>query len=292
MKLSRTPAPGFADPVGMLRACHERMRARLATLERLPAHLVRHGVDRAAQEAAQAVVAYFERAAPRHHADEEDDLFPALRACAGRPGWLPSLAGQLEALAAEHEVLEQGWETLRLDLHALAAGCAAALEAPTVTAWLAAYRRHMEREETEILPRVAALLSASELARIGAAMEARRLPEPAQPALPPGVAARHVTAPYTETDLPQALRLGHVTEAGVWVCITVEQGRVRYRLRSGTRPEWMLAAGDAGPVPPGHPYVVEPLGRARFRLTFYCAANGGCDAALNRALTTLAPSEA
>ena len=37
------PAPGFDEPLEMLHACHGRIQAQLATLEKLVPHLAREG---------------------------------------------------------------------------------------------------------------------------------------------------------------------------------------------------------------------------------------------------------
>jgi hypothetical protein len=72
------PAVGFEVPLEMLAACHGRVQHQCETLLRLVAHLQAHGADRPAQEAASAVMRYFDTAARHHHEDEEQDLFPAL----------------------------------------------------------------------------------------------------------------------------------------------------------------------------------------------------------------------
>ena len=71
------PGAGFDAPLAMLATCHERGERQCATLLRLVAHLREHGADAQAREAATAVMRYFDRASPDHHADEETDLFPA-----------------------------------------------------------------------------------------------------------------------------------------------------------------------------------------------------------------------
>src|ERR1700737_1987535 len=75
-------APGFDQPIAVLKHCHDRIRKQLATMEKLPEHLARHGADEPAQQAAQAVLKYFDKAAPVHHADEEENLVPMLQSVA------------------------------------------------------------------------------------------------------------------------------------------------------------------------------------------------------------------
>jgi hemerythrin-like domain-containing protein len=69
---------GFDDPLEMLLGCHRRIEKQLETLKRLCTHVEARGVDAEASTAAQAVLRYFQSAAPNHHHDEELDLFPLL----------------------------------------------------------------------------------------------------------------------------------------------------------------------------------------------------------------------
>ena len=167
------PAVGFEVPLEMLAACHGRVQSQCETLHRLVAHLGGHGADRQAQQAAAAVMRYFDTSARHHHADEEVDLFPAL---------LESMAGSdavcirelTSSLTAEHRELEECWRKLRLPLEQLAGGHAATLSGDEVTEFVNLYERHIAREESDLLPMAQRLLSDEELDRIGLAMRARR----------------------------------------------------------------------------------------------------------------------
>lgn len=72
------PAAGTEAPLELLSACHRRAKSQCATLRRLVAHLLAHGVDEEARTAAANVLRYFDISARHHHADEEEDVFPAL----------------------------------------------------------------------------------------------------------------------------------------------------------------------------------------------------------------------
>ena len=72
------PTAGFEVPLEMLSACHHRIERQCATLRRLVDHLATHGPDQQARDAAAGVMRYFDTAGRDHHADEEEDLFPAL----------------------------------------------------------------------------------------------------------------------------------------------------------------------------------------------------------------------
>lgn len=167
------PAVGFEVPLEMLAACHGRVQQQCDTLLRLCVHLQRHGSDRPAQEAARAVLRYFDTAARHHHEDEEQDLFPAL---------LESMAGSdavclrelTASLCADHRALEQRWSVLRQRLQQVSEGSASTLADADAPGFVQRYAQHIAREESELLPMAARLLGAAELDRIGLAMRARR----------------------------------------------------------------------------------------------------------------------
>ncbi len=167
------PTAGFEVPLEMLSACHARIEQQCATLRRLVSHLARHGADDAARSASASVMRYFDTAALHHHADEETDLFPAL---------LESMAGSdsvclrelTDSLVAEHRELESRWQQVRRTLAVIATGEHAPLESETVEAMVGLYERHLQREDHELLPMAARLLSDDALDRVGCAMRVRR----------------------------------------------------------------------------------------------------------------------
>ncbi|HLP99054.1 MAG TPA: hemerythrin domain-containing protein [Sideroxyarcus sp.] len=162
-------APGFDDPLEMLEACHGRIRAQCATLRKLQQHLPLHGCDAQAQQAAQAILRYFDTAGQYHHQDEELDLFPLLRATGN------AAAHELVArLLQEHKGMEAAWRGLRPGLLAVAEGRSASLEAQAADRFVDAYDRHIELENGKLLPLAASLLSAAQLGKLGRNMAARR----------------------------------------------------------------------------------------------------------------------
>jgi hemerythrin-like domain-containing protein len=175
-----TTIPGFSAPVAgseapleMLAACHGRIEAHCATLQRLLPHLLARGVDEEARAAAISLKGYFDSTAIDHHADEEDDLFPALiEPMAGSDAIC--LRAMIDGLTADHRALEACWRKLRASLERIAAGECVPLPANDVEALASDYQRHSAREENELLPMAARLLSDEDLARIGRAMRERR----------------------------------------------------------------------------------------------------------------------
>ena len=169
------PAPGYDDPLGMLAACHRRIERQLATLDRLRRHLPAHGCDADARAAAAGILRYFDTAAPHHHADEEESVFPRLVAAA------PDALALVETLAREHEALAANWQRLRPVLAALTAGEAAPLTAELVDGVRAAYAAHIAIEEAELIPWAARSFDAATLATVAGEMAARRGVDPAAP---------------------------------------------------------------------------------------------------------------
>ncbi|MBF6617936.1 hemerythrin domain-containing protein [Pollutimonas thiosulfatoxidans] len=175
-----TSFPGFSSPgasteapLEMLAACHQRIVSQCSTLKRLAEHLPVHGSDADARRAATSLKRYFNTAAIQHHADEEQDLFPALiESMAGSDA--VCIRGLTTALSDEHRMLERQWRRLEVVLDAVERGEAAALPADAVSGFISLYQRHIQREEDELLPMAARLLGDHDIENIGRAMRQRR----------------------------------------------------------------------------------------------------------------------
>lgn len=164
------PAPTFDDPLEMLRACHGRIQAQCATLLKLLAHLPVHGCDTQAQQAAHAILRYFDTAGRHHHDDEEKDLFPLL---------LATSSDETHALVAcllnEHKVMDAAWQRLRSYLTELANGKSAAFDAGAAEHFIGVYDHHIALENSQLLPLANKLLTATQLETLGRSMAARRM---------------------------------------------------------------------------------------------------------------------
>jgi hemerythrin-like domain-containing protein len=177
------PAPGFDQPLAMLRACHERIQRQCATLTKLVAHLRSDGLTDSARQAATDIQRYFSSAGRQHHADEEQDLFPRLRT-------EPGLAGLLDTLVREHAVMESLWQRLDSQLQALSTSSIPGVVEPLLTApdtirdldafaqlageFNMVYAQHIARENGELLPRAEKILNSEAQRELGARMAARR----------------------------------------------------------------------------------------------------------------------
>jgi len=166
-------APGFDQPIAVLKHCHDRIRRQIGTMQRLAPHLQKHGADLEAQQAAGAVLRYFSEAAPKHHADEEIDLLPALRDAA--EGEDADTLQRLEPeILREHRQMDTLWNMLRPALTAIAAGDHMPLPEAALGQFSDMYLAHMVKEETVIAPMARRLLEPARIAGIGEAMRTRR----------------------------------------------------------------------------------------------------------------------
>ena len=168
-----SPAPSFDEPIEMLEACHGRIEAQLATLERLVPHVARHGCDEPAREAARAVMRYFDTSGVQHHRDEDEDLFPLLRTLAAERG-RAEIAAVADELGREHAVMDEQWSRLRARLDSIAQARAAGLDADEVASFAWQYRKHMQTENASLLPFAKEALDGAQRAALGERMAARR----------------------------------------------------------------------------------------------------------------------
>ena len=166
-QLGAKPPPDYSDPVGFLSACHRRIEAQFASLDRMlaalrsgePAHVL------AARAALADPIKYFAEAAAKHSLDEEASVFPRIQHPA------------VHELASEHREHEAMYLALRTVGLRVAGGETEARLVDDLAlhagAMQAAYAEHIRREETDLFPLVAAL-DAKELRAIGIEMRIRR----------------------------------------------------------------------------------------------------------------------
>src|SRR5215471_6676482 len=91
----------FTDPIGMLGDCHRRIERFLSVLKRLASERQGAALTGQEQNAMSASLRYFREAAPKHTADEEESLFPRIRAA--DPDATRSLFERIDALESDHQ---------------------------------------------------------------------------------------------------------------------------------------------------------------------------------------------
>lgn len=172
----RTPAAGFDQPLELWLACHDRVRRMTGLLERLAPHVADKGADDAARATATAIRRYFDEAAPRHHEDEEVDLFPLLRRRVPEraPSDWAAVSAALDRLEADHVELGKLWQQMRTLLQAIEAGEPAHIERDAARRFGDGYRQHCELEDTVIAAALKQCLTADDLDAVGQAMAERR----------------------------------------------------------------------------------------------------------------------
>jgi hemerythrin-like domain-containing protein len=102
----------FANPIGLLSDCHRRIERFLQALLKVTTDVKGGSLDAEHRQALDVALKYFRHAAPKHTADEEDDLFPMLRQMdrprvAGILAHLDRLEGEHKNAAAWHREVEE-----------------------------------------------------------------------------------------------------------------------------------------------------------------------------------------
>ncbi len=167
--LTGAAAPGFDDPLEMLQACHGRIQAQCDTLRRLAEHLATQGNDVQAQQAARAILRYFDTAGRHHHDDEERDLFPQLLATGDT-----TAAALVSRLLDEHQVMDGAWQDLRPLLVDISENLSNQLDAQIAERFIGLYAQHIAVENGSLLPLAGTLLNEEQLRTLGHNMAARR----------------------------------------------------------------------------------------------------------------------
>jgi len=176
----RIDQPGdhdFDDPLGLLADCHRRLEYFLDELVRITRLTSGRSLCPEELRQLQRALQYFETSEPWHTADEEQSLFPRLRASQG-PGAARAIQ-LLEQLEGEHEMvnahnrmisvfcrrwLDHGFLT-EIDTRNLL---------DRLTDLQSIYRQHIAIEDRELFPAAIWLLSPRQLEEIGREMAARR----------------------------------------------------------------------------------------------------------------------
>jgi hemerythrin-like domain-containing protein len=164
-------APSFDHPIALLMACHDKVRRFAELTVRIERHLASSGNGADAARAAINVLRYFDLAAPLHHADEEEDLFPVLRQLGDK-----ALNAAIDALEQEHEQLGVLWQAVRPWLLAVSSHQSPSC-VPDVAEFALRYPAHANREEAEIYG-AASRLPTDVLRGLGIAMGQRRGAKP------------------------------------------------------------------------------------------------------------------
>lgn len=182
IQIGEAPSPTFTEPLALLSDCHKRVKRFLAVLLQVAESAAGGPLDARQREAFATALGYFREAAPKHTADEEESLFPRMRA-SGSPAAQAALA-QLAALEADHQTAGPHHELVeRLGEDWLSHGMLTPSDTAALTASLRTlrdlYEQHIEVEDHHVFPLAARLLDGDELNDVGREMARRRGLDPA-----------------------------------------------------------------------------------------------------------------
>lgn len=167
----------FRNPLGLMSDCHRRIEMFFDRLLEI-ARADRGGrLSESRREALDTALRYFAAGAPLHTQDEEESLFPRLRA-EGSPAALAAIK-VLEALDEDHRAAEAAHlEIDTLGRRWLADGTLGAEEAERLIDLIVSlretYRRHIDVEDNLLFPLAGKVLAAEVIEKVGREMAERR----------------------------------------------------------------------------------------------------------------------
>lgn len=164
----------FTDPIGLLGDCHRRIERFLGVIVAVEEQAGGAELDAEQRRALDTALRYFQQAAPRHVADEEESLFPRLR----QSGSAAAIE-TLRRLEQDHQAIEPWHAELdRLGRKWLADGridLVAARRFQNLARRLQeVYEPHIAVEDGELFPQARQALDVEQLREIGEEMAARR----------------------------------------------------------------------------------------------------------------------
>lgn len=165
------------DPLDRFSQCHTGILRQLQALDGLPA-LARAAVQ--ARQGADETLRFFRDVVHEHHAQEEQELFPAVLASATAGDERTRVQRIVERLTQEHRQVEAAWAQLEPALKALAKGRDAEVDAAAVATLVRDYQAHAAFEEREFLPLSETILgrNGNHMAALGLSLHMRdALPE-------------------------------------------------------------------------------------------------------------------
>src|SRR5665213_2882215 len=173
IQIGAKPDSGFDDPIGMLKDCHRRIESFLGILCVVVDRAQGRSLTGEERDAVQAALQYFRTGGQRHTADEEESLFPRLRASsASSPEHIDRLEDDHREAADLHASIERLYSTWIASDELAPADT---LQLQSETARLKKlYSEHIQIEETIIFAHAAQSLDSHAIAAIGTEFRFRR----------------------------------------------------------------------------------------------------------------------
>lgn len=171
------PDSDFNDPIGLLEDCHRRIEKFLDVLLTLAGQAKGNPLTNEQRAAVETSLQYFREAAPKHTADEEESLFPRMRASQLHEA--REIRSDLDHLHTDHVLAQQNHQASdELFRRWLANGFLSGPDSINLISLLHSlrdtYARHIKEEETQIFPNAARLLTSFDLKAVGLEMAKRR----------------------------------------------------------------------------------------------------------------------
>ena len=179
VKLGVRADHSFDQPLGLLSDCHRRIENFLEMLIRVldQSNNGRAPLSDEQRRALEASLKYFAVAAPRHTQDEEQSLFPRMRA--SNDAQASQAFERLDALEHDHREADAAHAAVdRIGRQWLDAAVLAPAQSQEIRELLHQlrdlYARHIEVEDKELFPLAARLLDEKQLQQVGSEMAERR----------------------------------------------------------------------------------------------------------------------
>ncbi|EGV35471.1 hemerythrin domain-containing protein [Neisseria weaveri] len=159
----------FAEPIEMLYACHGKVRRFCGQVALLPQYIEDNGCNDIVIQTVRQISQYFNIAAPLHHQDEEDDLFPLLLQYA------PQARTDIDTLLGQHETLHESWRQLSHEFTLMQSNSEYRPNPQVLQNFTDGYHAHLQIEEP-LFELAKQHIPPEKLAEIGQRMAARRIP--------------------------------------------------------------------------------------------------------------------
>jgi hemerythrin-like domain-containing protein len=175
--IGKTIESDYTNPLGLLSDCHRRIERFLNLLFTVVSQATEAKLRTEERQALATALGYFREAAPKHTRDEEESLFPRLRA---------SQNPQAQAAFSMLDTLHEDHETADISHQQVEVLCLQWLSddylqeesrnrlSQLLTGLKSIYERHIAVEDTQIFPLARKILNASQLQSIASEMASRR----------------------------------------------------------------------------------------------------------------------
>ena len=171
--MNTEPESGLQSPLDDFSGCHEGIIANLDRLRELLAMIDQDAGNPRIRETAGKLLKFFDEVVYTHHAEEEQELFPAVMDSARDDNEASEARAHIERLVAEHRELESMWKQIEGDIWRLSRGRKAMLDRELATRLARRYLKHAEFEEQVFLPLSARMLSKTDLSSLGMSLHRR-----------------------------------------------------------------------------------------------------------------------